>query len=51
MDELIETLDGLAFDGLEKRLMDYMIEKKGSMEKMNLKSPNRILRKNYTVLV
>lgn len=28
MDELIDTLDSLAFDGLEKRLMDYMVEKK-----------------------
>lgn len=28
MDELIETLDSLAFDGLEKRLLDYIAEKK-----------------------
>ena len=28
MDELIETLDSLAFDGLEKRLMNYLTEKK-----------------------
>ena len=28
MDELMDTLDSLAFDGLEKRLMDYMVEKK-----------------------
>jgi CRP/FNR family transcriptional regulator len=28
MDELIDTLDSLAFDRLEKRLMDYMVEKK-----------------------
>ena len=28
MDELIDTLDSLAFDGLQKRLMDYMAEKK-----------------------
>ena len=28
MDELIETLDSLAFNGLEKRLLDYMAEKK-----------------------
>ena len=28
MDELIDTLDSLAFDGLEKRLLDYLSEKK-----------------------
>ncbi|MEK9603754.1 MAG: Crp/Fnr family transcriptional regulator [Flavobacteriaceae bacterium] len=28
MEELIETLDSIAFDGLEKRLMDYISEKK-----------------------
>lgn len=28
MDELIDTLDSLAFDGLEKRLLDYLYEKK-----------------------
>lgn len=28
MDELIETLDSLAFDGLEKRLINYLAEKK-----------------------
>jgi CRP/FNR family transcriptional regulator len=28
MDELIETLDSLAFNRLEKRLVDYMAEKK-----------------------
>ena len=28
MDELIETLDSLAFDGLEKRLLNYLTEKK-----------------------
>jgi len=28
MDELIETLDSLAFDGLEKRLLNYLTDKK-----------------------
>ena len=28
MDEMVETLDSIAFDGLEKRLLDYITEKK-----------------------
>lgn len=36
LDELLDTLDSIAFDQLEKRLWDYLLEKKRITEQNNL---------------
>ena len=45
MDELIETLDSLAFDGLEKRLINYLAEKR----KVNGKNELQITHQNIAL--
>lgn len=43
MEELIETLDSLAFDGLEKRLLNYLDEKKRVNGKNELQITHQII--------
>ena len=45
MDELIQTLDSLAFDGLEKRLINYLAEKR----KVNGKNELHITHQNIAL--
>ena len=45
MDELIQTLDSLAFDGLEKRLINYLAEKR----KVNGKNELQIIDQNIAL--
>ncbi len=48
MEELLATVDSIAFDQLEKRLWDYLCEKKRVLNTPLSPSPIKILRKKYT---